>query len=50
MQKISETNHEDNFSRALNVSIQNMVSALLSKPKLDKPEKFDGIEFQEVGT
>jgi len=46
MQKMSETNHEDSFSRALNMLIQTMVSAPLPNPNPEKPEKFDIAEFK----
>jgi len=43
---MSETNYEDSSSRALNVSIQTILSAPFSNPKPEKAEKFDGIEFK----
>jgi len=46
MQMMSETNHEDSSSRAMNVPIQTMVFVPLPNSKPEKQEKFDGTEFK----
>jgi len=47
LHKMFDINQEDSTSRAQNMPIQTIVRVFPLNPKLEKPEKFDGTEFNK---